>query len=61
MIAHSWMSSEIESMSNLPHRICWEYLLKLKGPMSSATGSLMNGVSDAWEKCSWPFLMSKFF
>ncbi len=47
MIACSWMFSEIESMSNSPLRICWEYLLNSKGPRYSAIGPLTKGVPDA--------------
>jgi hypothetical protein len=57
-IACSWMSSEIESISNSPWRIFWEISLNSKGPRNSAIGPLTNGVSEAWEKCSLPFLMS---
>ncbi len=54
-IARSCISSVMESMSKLPCSICLEMLLNMNGPISSATGPLPKGVSDAWEKCSWPF------
>jgi hypothetical protein len=53
----SIMSLEMESMSNLPCRICWETLLNSKGPRISATGPLAKGVWDAWEKCASPFFI----
>ncbi len=44
MIAQSWMSSEIDWMSNLPWRICFEHSLNSKGPMCSEIGLLTKGV-----------------
>ena len=41
-------------MSKVPWRICLEYLLKLNGPIFSAMGLVVNGVLDAWEKCTHP-------
>jgi hypothetical protein len=47
MIARSWMSSEIDWMSNSPWRIYFEHSLNSKGPMCLEIGPLTKGVSVA--------------